>query len=128
MRSGIILAISGLAFLAGCGDQANKASNTPATSKSKPPYQIEFDTKAARPNPAGVTLPAINYTANSKELERRAVLVARFDASSGGAKDQTIRDQMILAPIDIPGTVESFPRPTWIQPTRGWRNCSEMPA
>jgi predicted transposase YbfD/YdcC len=82
VRKGIILAIGGLALLAGCGNQGDKASNVPVTPKWKgAPYHIAFDTQAAKPNPAGVTIPVIKYTANPEALEKRATLVVRFDAS-----------------------------------------------
>ena len=82
MRKGIILAIGGLALLAGCGNQGDKASNVPVEPKWKgAPYRIAFDTQAAKPNPAGVTIPAIKYTANPDALEKRAILVVRFDTS-----------------------------------------------
>ncbi len=109
MRKGIILAISGLAFLAGCGNQGDKASNIPATPKWKgAPYRLAFDTKVAKPNPAGVTIPVIKYTANPDSLETRAILVVRFD-SSGVKKDQPVMDQMIMAPVDISGAEGALP-------------------
>ena len=108
MRKGIILGIAGLAFFGGCGNQGNKPSNAPDTSKWKAPYRIEFDTKAAKPNPAGVTIPTISYTANPKALERRAALVVRFDAS-GVKNDQPSKDRLIMAPVDIPGTGGTLP-------------------
>jgi len=99
----MMLAIAGLAFLAGCGDQGDKAaSNPPAAPKWKAPYHIDFDAKAVKPNPAGVTLPAINYTATSKEtMERRASLVVRLD-SSATKSDQPSMNQMIMGPADTP--------------------------
>ncbi len=109
MRSGIlVLAIAQLMFLAGCGNQGNKAPEAPAESKLKAPYHIEFDTKAVKPNPAGVALPSIIYTANPKALERRAVLVVRFDAS-GVKKDQPSKDRVVMDPVDIPGTGGTLP-------------------
>ena len=109
MRKGIILAIGGLAFLAGCGNQGDKASNIPVTPKWKgAPYHIAFDTKAAKPNPAGVTIPAIKYTANPDALEKRASLVVRFDAS-GVTKQGPMMNQMIMAPVDISGTEGALP-------------------
>ncbi len=112
MRKGIILAISGLAFLAGCGNQGDKASNIPVTPKWKgAPYRLAFDSKAAKPDAAGVTIPAINYTANPEDLETRASLVVRFDASgaSGKKADQPIMDQIIVGPFDISGTEGAVP-------------------
>ena len=109
MKSGIILAIGGLAFLTGCGNTGgDAASKTPAPAKPKAPYHIEFATQAAKPNPTGVTIPGINYTAVSKALERRAVLLVRLDAP-GGASDQPALNQMIMGPVDIPDTMGSLP-------------------
>lgn len=109
MRRNIILAIGGLALLAGCGDQGNKAPGIPVGPKWKgPAYRISFDTQAPTPNPAGVSLPAIKFTANPDALERRASLVVRFDAS-GVKKDTPVMDQMIMAPVDISGAEGALP-------------------
>ncbi|HEX3893236.1 MAG TPA: hypothetical protein VHW46_11745 [Terracidiphilus sp.] len=110
MRKSIVVAVCGLAFLAGCGDQGNKTSTAaPAVPKWKgPAYRIAFDTKTGKPNPAGVTLPAIKFTANPEALERRATFVVRFD-SSGVKKDTPVMDQMILAPVDISGAEGTMP-------------------
>jgi len=103
------LAIAGLAFLAGCGNQGNKASDVPATPKWKgAPYRIAFDPQAAKPNPAGVTIPAIKYTANPDALEPRASLVVRFDAS-GAKTNQQVMDQVMIGPFDIPGAEGTVP-------------------
>jgi hypothetical protein len=109
LRKGIILIIAGLALLAGCGNQGDKASNVPVKPKWQgAPYHIAFDTKAAKPNPAGVTIPAIKYTANPDAVEKRASLVVRFD-TSGATKQGPMMDQMIMAPVDIPGTEGALP-------------------
>ena len=109
MRKGIILAIGGLAFLAGCGNKGDTASNVPATPKWKgAAYHIEFDTQAAKPNPAGVTIPGIKYTANPDALEKRATLVVRFD-TSGATKQGPMMNQMIMGPVDISGTEGALP-------------------
>jgi hypothetical protein len=109
LRTGIILAIGGLAFLAGCGNQGDKASNVPVKPKVKgPAYHIAFDTKATKPNSAGVTIPAIKYTADPDGLEKRAVLVVRFDASAA-TKNEPMMNQMIMFPVDIAGTEGTLP-------------------
>jgi hypothetical protein len=108
MRKGIILALGGWALLAGCGQQGDKAPAAPAAPKWKAPYHIEFDSKAATPNPAGVALPAINYTPNSTGQERRAVLVVRFD-SSGVTLAQGARDQMIMGPVNLSDSGGALP-------------------
>jgi hypothetical protein len=107
VRKNIMLAIAGIVFLAGCGDQGNKASNVPVTPKWKgAPYRIAFDTATAKPNPAGITIPVIKYTANPDALERRITLVVRFDTSGARQKqddEQPVMDQMIMGPVDISG-------------------------
>jgi hypothetical protein len=109
LRKGIILAIGGLALLAGCGNQGDKASNVPVTPKWKgAPYHLAFDTQAAKPNPAGVTIPAIKYTANPDALEKRASLVVRFDASAD-TKNEPLMNRMIMAPVDIAGAEGALP-------------------
>ncbi len=109
MRKGIILAISGLALLAGCGNQGDKASNIPIKPKWQgAPYHIAFDAKAAKPNPAGITIPNIQYTANPEAVEKRATLVVRFEPSEA-AKHGPMINQMIMAPVDISGAEGAFP-------------------
>lgn len=109
MKKGIILAIGGLALLAGCGNQGDKASNVPVKPKWQgAPYHIAFDMQAAKPNPAGVTIPVIKFTANPEALERRASLVVRFDAS-GVKKDQPIMDQVMIGPFNISGAESAVP-------------------
>ncbi len=109
MNKGIILAVGGLALLAGCQNQGNKASGNPAEPKWKgPTYRVAFDTKTAKPSPEGFTLPAINFTANPDALEKRATLVVRYD-SSGVKTDKLIINQIILPPFDISGAEGTVP-------------------
>lgn len=109
MRKNIVLAIGGLALLAGCGDQGSKAPGIPVGPKWKgPAYRISFAAQAPKPNPAGVTLPAIKFTANPDALEKRVSLIARFDAS-GVKRDTPVMDQMILAPTDVSGAEGTLP-------------------
>lgn len=108
MRKSIILAIGGLALLAGCGSQGDKASNIPVTPKWKgAPYRIAFDARAAKPNPA-VVIPVVKYTANPDALETRATLVVRFD-SLGATKSEPTMNKMIMAPVDIHGAEGALP-------------------
>ena len=102
MRKGIMVAIGGLVLLAGC-DTGNKA-NVPIEPKWKgAPYRIAFDAPPAKPNPTGVTIPAVKYTANPEALENRAKLVVRFDAAAltKQTSDGALMNQMVMAPIDI---------------------------
>jgi hypothetical protein len=105
------LAIGGLTLLAGC-DTGDKASNVPVEPKWKgAPYRIALDTPPAKPNPAGLTLAGVKYTANPEALENRARLVVRFDLSELTAKanDGPVMNQMVMAPIDIHGAEGALP-------------------
>lgn len=103
MKKAILLAIGGVLLLAGCGPQTKEAPGIPTEPKWKGlPYRLAFDTKEPKPNPVGITLPAIKFTANPDAIERRATLVVRFD-SSGIKTDKLIVNQIILAPFDISG-------------------------
>ena len=111
MRKGLLLAIGGLVLLAGCGS-GDKAANAPVEPKWKGlPYRIAFDKPPAKPNPAGVTIPAVKFTANPEALESRAVLVVRFDASAltKNTDNGPAMNQMVMAPIDIHGAEGALP-------------------
>ena len=119
MRKGIILAIGGLVFLAGCQNQGGKAPGIPVEPAWKgPAYRIAFDTKEAKPSPEGITLPAIKFTANPEALEKRATLVIRYD-SSGVKSEKLIINQIILAPIDISGAEGTLPADYMEQADKG---------
>jgi hypothetical protein len=109
VRKGILLVMGGLALLAGCGNQQDKASGIPVEPKWKgAPYRLAIDAKAPKPDPSGATIPGIKYTANPAALEKRAVIVIRFD-DLGVTKTQPTMNKMILAPIDISGAEASIP-------------------
>lgn len=109
MRKGIILAIGGLLLLAGCGNQGDKGAGIPVQPKWKgAPYRLAFETKAGKPNPAGITIPAVKFTANPDALETRAILVMRF-AASGAADKEPVEHRMIGAPADIHGEEGTLP-------------------
>ena len=109
MRKGYMLLIAGLVCLGGCNvDPGNKAPDVREKAKSKPPYHLDFETKVAKPTPAGVALPAVSYTASSKALEKRAALVIKFDGA-GVKGDQPAKDRLALPPVDIPGTGGTLP-------------------
>ena len=112
MRKGILFAIAALSFLAGC--QANKEAGIPVEPKWKgAPYRIALDTQAPKPNPAGISLPGIKFTANPDALERRATLVVRIDTSGVKSKQsadgEPAMDQMVMAPVDISGPEGALP-------------------
>ncbi len=111
MRKGLLLAIGALAFLAGCG-QANKSPDAAIPTGWKgAPYRISFDTPPAKPNPTGVTIPAVKYTANPDALENRARLVVRFDSSqlTKNTDNGPVMNQMVMSPFDIHGTDGTLP-------------------
>jgi hypothetical protein len=96
-----MLAIGGLALVAGCGTPDKPA--VPAQPKwPGAAYHLSFDTKAGKPNAAGITIPTIKFEANPEDLQRRATLVVRFDVS-GGKKDAPVNNQMVMAPTDVTG-------------------------
>ena len=108
MRKAIIFAIGGMALLAGCGNQGNKAANVPVEPKWKgAPYRISFDTKEAKPSPSGITIPVVKYTANPDTLEKRASLVVQFDTSKD--PNNPAMSQMIVGPVDISGAEGTLP-------------------
>jgi hypothetical protein len=104
VRKAILLAILGaVASLAGCSAGGKEAAGIPVTPKWKgPAYRLAFDAKAPKPNPSGVTLPGISFSANPDALEKRATLVVQYD-SSGVKTDKLVINQIILAPFDISG-------------------------
>lgn len=110
MRKGYVILIASLVCLGGCNvDSGNKAADVAEKAKSKPPYHLDFETKAAKPTPAGVAIPAVSYTGNPKALEKRGVLVIKFDGT-GVKGDQPSKDRLVLAPVDLPGTGGTLPQ------------------
>ncbi|HEY2467909.1 MAG TPA: hypothetical protein VGI45_08705 [Terracidiphilus sp.] len=112
MRKRVLLAIAGLMILSGC-DTGNKTANVPVQPKWKgPAYRIAIDTQPTKPNPLGVTIPVIKYTANPEALETRATLVVRFDSSelTNGKSEGPAMNKMIMAPVDIHGAEGALPK------------------
>jgi hypothetical protein len=109
VRKTFMMTTAALMFLVGCGNQSNQASSTPPTPKWKgAPYHLEFGAPPAKPNPSGLTIPPIKYTANPDMLETRADLVVQFDTSSV-KRDTPVPDQMIMGAVDISGTDGALP-------------------
>lgn len=109
MKIVILLAIAGFGLLVGCGSEGNKATGVPATPKWKgAPYRIAFTAQAAKPNPAGVTIPAIKFTADPESVEKRALLVMHFE-TPGTAGNEPVVNQIVMAPFDISGTEGALP-------------------
>jgi hypothetical protein len=103
LRKGIIVTLGGLVLLAGCnmGDDTSKVPVKPKWQGAR--YHIAFDTKATKPNPAGITIPVIKFIANPDMLETRASLVVRFEAPGLKKNDEPVKNQMVMAPADIHG-------------------------
>jgi hypothetical protein len=107
LRKIILVTLCAVTLLAGC--EGNKTATAPATPKWKgAPYRLAFDTKDRKPNPAGLTIPTVKWTANPDMLERRAAVAVRFDVS-GGKKDDAVMNQMIMGATDIPGEEGALP-------------------
>jgi hypothetical protein len=111
LRKGIIFAFAGLVLLAGCGNSGDKVAKVPAKPKWQGArYHISFDTQPTKPNPAGVSIPAIKFIANpDDEFETRASLVVRFDSSTVTKHEGPMMNQMIMAPVDIHGAEGTLP-------------------
>ena len=109
MRKGILCALALATMLAGCKSQSSETSNVPAKPKWQgPAYHLALGATPAKPNPAGLTLPEIKYTANPDALEGRVDLVVQFDNSEAKTAGPQV-NQMIMAPVDIKGTDGTLP-------------------
>jgi hypothetical protein len=103
------VAIAGLLLLAGCGSSGNKSAGIPTVPKWKgEPYRLAFDAKTPKPNPNGINIPAVKYTANPDALETRAVLVLRFTAA-GTTNSAAAEHLMIGTGVDIKGDEGTLP-------------------
>lgn len=103
------LAIGAPALFVGCGNKTDKAAGIPVGPKWKgAPYRLELDAKGAKPTPTGANIPAVKFTANPDALEKRAILVVRFD-SLGDLKNPPPMNKMILSPVDISGAEGTLP-------------------
>lgn len=110
MRRSIVCAIAVVTLLAGCKSQSNQSSNIPVKPKWQgPAYHLAFGATPAKPNPVGLTLPAIKYTANPEALANRVDLVVQFDTSGVKQSGPQMANQMIMAPVDIKGTEGTLP-------------------
>ena len=108
MKTKFMLAMTGLLLLMGCGAADNAPKVPPKPKWPGAAYHISFDTQATKPNPSGVTIPAVKYSANPAALEKRITLVVRFNTSSV-KKDGPISNQMVMAPVDISGAEGVLP-------------------
>jgi len=103
MRKILIVAVGGLILLAGC--QEKKDAGIPVGPKWKgEPYRLEFDTKAAKVDPMGITIPPVKFTANPNALETRAIVVLKFTA----ANDES-EHLIVGSPLDIHGVEGTLP-------------------
>lgn len=95
--------------MAGCGPQKSSKYSVKIPPKWQgAPYHLAFSTKTTKPNPSGITVPDITYTANPNALENRACLVVRFHPVKTPKKKPAM-DQMIMGPVSISGTKGSLP-------------------
>jgi hypothetical protein len=119
VRKAILLALGGVLLLAGCGPSSKETPGIPVEPKWKgPAYRLAFDTNAPKPNPTGITLPNIKFTANPEALERRVTLVLHYD-SSEVKSDNLIINQVTLAPFDISGSEGTLSADTMTQADQG---------
>jgi hypothetical protein len=109
VKKGMMLVIGGLVLLAGCGPQGAKNAGSAAEAKWKgAPYRLAFDTQAVTPNPKGVTIPVVKYTANPDALETRAILVTRFEATGPTVKEP-VEQRMVGEALDLHGAEGAIP-------------------
>lgn len=109
MRKILILAIGAFALLTGCKSSGKSAYTMQVKPKWQgTPYHITFDTKATKPNPAGITIPPVQYTANPDALENRACLIVRF-SPEGAASDTSMMNQVVMGPVSISGAEGTLP-------------------
>jgi hypothetical protein len=106
VKKGIIILIGSLAFLAGCGNQGPKIQIPPKWQGA--PYHLSFGAPPAKPNPTGLTIPPIKYSANPDALETRADLVIKIDTSTLKIKG-TMMDEMAMGAMDISGAEGQLP-------------------
>jgi hypothetical protein len=107
VRKSIFILAGALVLLAGC-NSGSTANNTPEAPKWKGlPYRLAFDTAPVKPNPAGIALPGIKFTANPEAVETRADIAVQVDVSDV-KKAGDIPDMMIMAPTDISGAEGSI--------------------
>lgn len=108
MKKCFIFLAGALLLLAGC-NSGNQATNATQPPKWKgPPYRVAIDTKPVKPNPKGLTLPGIKFTANPDDLQTRADLVVKVDVS-GVKGAASVPDMMIMAPTNVSGSDGALP-------------------
>ena len=105
MKKYLIAALAAGSLLTGCKSNPAKSDAAVPPQWKGAPYHLALDTAAPKP---GQLIPAIQYTANPDALERRAVLVVRFD-SSNVKTDKLLIDQVILPPTDVTGAAGTLP-------------------
>jgi hypothetical protein len=109
VKKGIIILIGSLAFLAGCSSKGPQIQIPPKWPGA--PYHLSFGAPPAKPNPAGLTIPPIKYSANPDALETRADLVVEFDSSTakGQGGQGPVTNQMAMGAVDISGAEGQLP-------------------
>jgi hypothetical protein len=100
VKKGIILFVATLAFLVGCNNQSPKIVIPPKWQGAT--YHLSFGAQPAKPNPAGLTIPAIKFVADPDSLETRVDLVIKIDTSTLKVKG-TMMDEMAMGAVDISG-------------------------
>jgi hypothetical protein len=109
VKKGIIVTFGALVFLAGCSSNSPKIVIPPKWQGA--PYHLSFGAAPAKPNPAGLTIPAIKWDADPESLETRADLVVEFDSSTakGQGGQGPVNNQMAMGAVDISGAQGQLP-------------------
>lgn len=104
MKKGIIFAVglvfAGVGLLAGCKSQGDNGGIPVGPKWKGLPYRLALDAQGAKP---GAVLPGIKFTANPDALEKRTILVIRFD-DLGDTKVTPPTNRMLMYPTDVAGS------------------------
>jgi hypothetical protein len=104
VKKGFILAVGlvvgGAALLVGCKSQPDNGGIPVGPKWKGAPYRLTLDAQGAKPD---AVLPNVKFTANPDALEKRTMLVIRFD-DLGSTKFTPPTNRMIMYPTDISGS------------------------
>ena len=109
MKSCVIAAFAAVVLLAGCQNKSAEIQIPPKWQGAA--YHLSFGPAPAKPNPSGLSIPAIKWDANPDMLETRADLVIEFDSSTakGQGGQGPVTNQMAMGAVSISGAQGQLP-------------------